>query len=152
MIVSERSSPSRVRCGAAYHETPREQETPGFLPYLATGSPSVGHPDTSNVCVDYPVCPATMLSIASYHGFRKRSHLIGVSIAVVGLMADNQTARLTSFRQRLQSRGMLKGELTERRGICNDKETESWLGGLDSNQDNQIQNLMYCQLYDLPTL
>ena len=28
---------------------------------------------------------------------------------------------------------------------------ESWLGGLDSNQDNQIQNLMYCQLYDLPT-
>ena len=26
-----------------------------------------------------------------------------------------------------------------------------WLGGLDSNQDNQIQNLMYCQLYDLPT-
>jgi hypothetical protein len=26
----------------------------------------------------------------------------------------------------------------------------SWLGGLDSNQDNQIQNLMYCQLYDLP--
>ena len=27
----------------------------------------------------------------------------------------------------------------------------NWLGGLDSNQDNQIQNLMYCQLYDLPT-
>jgi hypothetical protein len=27
---------------------------------------------------------------------------------------------------------------------------EEWLGGLDSNQDNQIQNLMYCQLYDLP--
>jgi hypothetical protein len=27
---------------------------------------------------------------------------------------------------------------------------ENWLGGLDSNQDNQIQNLMYCQLYDLP--
>jgi hypothetical protein len=27
---------------------------------------------------------------------------------------------------------------------------EDWLGGLDSNQDNQIQNLMYCQLYDLP--
>ena len=27
---------------------------------------------------------------------------------------------------------------------------KSWLGGLDSNQDNQIQNLMYCQLYDLP--
>jgi hypothetical protein len=27
---------------------------------------------------------------------------------------------------------------------------EVWLGGLDSNQDNQIQNLMYCQLYDLP--
>jgi hypothetical protein len=25
-----------------------------------------------------------------------------------------------------------------------------WLGGLDSNQDNQIQNLMYCRLYDLP--
>jgi hypothetical protein len=25
-----------------------------------------------------------------------------------------------------------------------------WLGGLDSNQDNQIQSLMYCQLYDLP--
>jgi hypothetical protein len=29
-------------------------------------------------------------------------------------------------------------------------ETRVWLGGLDSNQDNQIQNLMYCQLYDLP--
>jgi hypothetical protein len=28
---------------------------------------------------------------------------------------------------------------------------ESWLGGLDSNQDKQIQNLLYCQLYDLPT-
>ena len=27
---------------------------------------------------------------------------------------------------------------------------KEWLGGLDSNQDNQIQNLMYCQLYDLP--
>ena len=26
----------------------------------------------------------------------------------------------------------------------------SWLGGLDSNQDKQIQNLLYCQLYDLP--
>jgi hypothetical protein len=25
-----------------------------------------------------------------------------------------------------------------------------WLGGLDSNQDNQIQSLMYCRLYDLP--
>jgi hypothetical protein len=29
---------------------------------------------------------------------------------------------------------------------------EDWLGGLDSNQDNQIQNLMYCQLYDLPSI
>ena len=29
---------------------------------------------------------------------------------------------------------------------------KSWLGGLDSNQDNQIQSLMYCQLYDLPIL
>jgi hypothetical protein len=28
----------------------------------------------------------------------------------------------------------------------------NWLGGLDSNQDNQIQNLMYCQLYDLPVV
>ena len=27
-----------------------------------------------------------------------------------------------------------------------------WLGGLDSNQDNQIQSLMYCQLYDLPVV
>ena len=27
---------------------------------------------------------------------------------------------------------------------------EIWLGGLDSNQDNQIQSLMYYQLYDLP--
>ncbi len=27
---------------------------------------------------------------------------------------------------------------------------ESWLGGLDSNQDNQSQSLMYCRLYDLP--
>ena len=30
------------------------------------------------------------------------------------------------------------------------EEKEFWLGGLDSNQDNQIQSLMYCQLYDLP--
>ncbi len=30
------------------------------------------------------------------------------------------------------------------------RSTKKWLGGLDSNQDNQIQNLMYCQLYDLP--
>jgi hypothetical protein len=30
------------------------------------------------------------------------------------------------------------------------KDSGDWLGGLDSNQDNQIQNLMYCQLYDLP--
>jgi hypothetical protein len=29
--------------------------------------------------------------------------------------------------------------------------TKDWLGGLDSNQDKQIQNLLYCQLYDLPT-
>ena len=27
---------------------------------------------------------------------------------------------------------------------------EVWLGGLDSNQDNQIQSLMYYRLYDLP--
>ncbi len=27
---------------------------------------------------------------------------------------------------------------------------ESWLGGLDSNQDSQIQNLESCQLDDLP--
>ena len=26
----------------------------------------------------------------------------------------------------------------------------NWLGGLDSNQDSQLQRLMYCQLYDLP--
>jgi site-specific DNA recombinase len=35
--------------------------------------------------------------------------------------------------------------------IAQRTKTEDWLGGLDSNQDNQIQNLMYCQLYDLPT-
>ena len=29
---------------------------------------------------------------------------------------------------------------------------EVWLGGLDSNQDSQIQNLESCQLDDLPTL
>ncbi len=34
--------------------------------------------------------------------------------------------------------------------IAQRAKTEDWLGGLDSNQDNQIQNLMYCQLYDLP--
>ena len=28
---------------------------------------------------------------------------------------------------------------------------EDWLGGLDSNQDSQIQNLKSCQLDDLPT-
>jgi hypothetical protein len=28
---------------------------------------------------------------------------------------------------------------------------KSWLGGLDSNQDSQIQNLKSCQLDDLPT-
>jgi hypothetical protein len=33
---------------------------------------------------------------------------------------------------------------------CKEKMELIWLGGLDSNQDNQIQNLMYCQLYDLP--
>jgi hypothetical protein len=27
---------------------------------------------------------------------------------------------------------------------------ESWLGGLDSNQDSQLQRLMYYRLYDLP--
>src|SRR5579862_5993001 len=30
------------------------------------------------------------------------------------------------------------------------KEKEDWLGGLDSNQDNQLQRLMYYRLYDLP--
>jgi hypothetical protein len=34
--------------------------------------------------------------------------------------------------------------------VPSDAGFENWLGGLDSNQDNQIQNLMYCQLYDLP--
>ena len=28
---------------------------------------------------------------------------------------------------------------------------KDWLGGLDSNQDSQIQNLKSCQLDDLPT-
>ena len=27
---------------------------------------------------------------------------------------------------------------------------KDWLGGLDSNQDSQLQRLMYCRLYDLP--
>ena len=27
---------------------------------------------------------------------------------------------------------------------------EVWLGGLDSNQDSQLQRLMYYRLYDLP--
>jgi hypothetical protein len=27
---------------------------------------------------------------------------------------------------------------------------KSWLGGLDSNQDSQLQRLMYYRLYDLP--
>jgi hypothetical protein len=35
--------------------------------------------------------------------------------------------------------------------IAQRAKTEDWLGGLDSNQDNQIQSLMYYQLYDLPT-
>jgi hypothetical protein len=38
-------------------------------------------------------------------------------------------------------------ELEEGAQLTNLKD---WLGGLDSNQDNQIQSLMYCQLYDLP--
>jgi hypothetical protein len=29
---------------------------------------------------------------------------------------------------------------------------EIWLGGLDSNQDSQIQNLKSCQLDDLPAV
>jgi hypothetical protein len=29
---------------------------------------------------------------------------------------------------------------------------EDWLGGLDSNQDSQIQNLKSCQLDDLPAV
>jgi hypothetical protein len=29
---------------------------------------------------------------------------------------------------------------------------EIWLGGLDSNQDSQIQNLESCQLDDLPVV
>jgi hypothetical protein len=29
---------------------------------------------------------------------------------------------------------------------------KDWLGGLDSNQDSQIQNLKSCQLDDLPTV
>jgi site-specific DNA recombinase len=29
---------------------------------------------------------------------------------------------------------------------------ENWLGGLDSNQDSQLQRLMYCRLYDLPVV
>ncbi len=40
-------------------------------------------------------------------------------------------------------------ELNRRRSL---QGLKSWLGGLDSNQDNQIQNLMYCQLYDLPAV
>src|ERR1700688_3226523 len=28
---------------------------------------------------------------------------------------------------------------------------KDWLGGLDSNQDSQLQRLMYYRLYDLPT-
>jgi hypothetical protein len=27
---------------------------------------------------------------------------------------------------------------------------KDWLGGLDSNQDSQLQRLMYYRLYDLP--
>ena len=43
-----------------------------------------------------------------------------------------------------------KTELEENGKSFSGKEKD-WLGGLDSNQDNQIQSLMYCQLYDLPT-
>src|SRR6266436_5587514 len=31
-----------------------------------------------------------------------------------------------------------------------DTKMKSWLGGLDSNQDSQLQRLMYYRLYDLP--
>ncbi len=32
------------------------------------------------------------------------------------------------------------------------EEKEIWLGGLDSNQDSQLQRLMYYRLYDLPVV
>ncbi len=32
------------------------------------------------------------------------------------------------------------------------EEKEVWLGGLDSNQDSQLQRLMYYRLYDLPAV
>jgi hypothetical protein len=43
-----------------------------------------------------------------------------------------------------------RGVRGERREKSKRSAKEIWLGGLDSNQDNQIQNLMYCRLYDLP--
>ncbi len=33
-----------------------------------------------------------------------------------------------------------------------DLREKDWLGGLDSNQDSQIQNLESCQLDDLPAV
>src|SRR6267143_5498897 len=33
-----------------------------------------------------------------------------------------------------------------------DTKMKSWLGGLDSNQDSQLQRLMYYRLYDLPVV
>ncbi len=33
-----------------------------------------------------------------------------------------------------------------------DTKVKSWLGGLDSNQDSQLQRLMYYRLYDLPVV
>jgi hypothetical protein len=43
--------------------------------------------------------------------------------------------------------GAEKNRKTQRKSL-----QTSWLGGLDSNQDNQIQSLMYYRLYDLPAV
>ena len=34
--------------------------------------------------------------------------------------------------------------------VLGNQSDEFWLGGLDSNQDSQLQRLMYYRLYDLP--
>src|SRR3981189_3038522 len=82
---------------------------------------------------------------------RSSRSFIGVARRLVIIAAS---IRMSRFRQAR----LWMGEEAERAEFHTDRWTirfsntnvKIWLGGLDSNQDSQLQRLMYYRLYDLP--
>src|SRR6266481_4676702 len=76
---------------------------------------------------------------------------IGVARGLVIIAASIRMSRFRRARLWMGEEPEMAEFHTDRLMIRSwDTKVKSWLGGLDSNQDSQLQRLMYYRLYDLP--